>query len=87
MSKVSSRRPDFQDECCCAVNPPGSGSFRRTSSLRLRGEKMVQRSPLAARKYIPVITEDSSQKHQNGALLTEPNHRPRSYVSFTTTNL
>ncbi|XP_026321458.1 uncharacterized protein LOC113231377 isoform X3 [Hyposmocoma kahamanoa] len=82
MNRNGSRRiPEFHDEHCCAGN--GIGNFRRTSSLRLRGEKMVQRSPLSTRKLIPIITENNHQKHRcDGARGCEPNHRPRSH-SFT----
>ncbi|CAG9788740.1 unnamed protein product [Diatraea saccharalis] len=76
------RNAEFHDEHCCAGN--AVGNFRRTSSLRLRGEKMVQRSPLATRKLIPVITENTHQKHRSdGAHLMEPGYRQRSH-SFST---
>ncbi|XP_063537080.1 protein quick-to-court isoform X1 [Cydia strobilella] len=78
MSRNLIRRiPEFHDEHCCAGNV--SGNFRRTSSLRVRGEKMVQRSPLSTRKLIsiPIITEHQ-KNHSDGARIVEPNHRPRS---------
>ncbi|XP_063626027.1 protein quick-to-court isoform X1 [Cydia splendana] len=78
MSRNFSRRiPEFHDEHCCAGNV--SGNFRRTSSLRVRGEKMVQRSPLSTRKLIsiPIITEHQKNR-SDGARIVEPNHRPRS---------
>lgn len=79
MSRNSNRRiSEFYDEHCCA------GGFRRTSSLRLRGEKMVQRSPLSTRKHIPVITESNHQKHHgDGARSAEAGGgaRQRSHVS------
>ncbi|KAI5642125.1 hypothetical protein NE865_05817 [Phthorimaea operculella] len=41
---------------------------------------MVQRSPLSTRKLIPVITENSHQKHRSDvARLTDPGHRQRSH--------
>ncbi|KAL4709009.1 hypothetical protein ACJJTC_005870 [Scirpophaga incertulas] len=68
---------EFHDEHCCAGNV---GNFRRTSSLRLRGEKMVQRSPLSTRRLIPIITENSHEKNRSdGARLVEPKHRQRSH--------
>ncbi|XP_045500535.1 protein quick-to-court isoform X1 [Colias croceus] len=78
MNRNTSRRiAEFQDEVYSAGNI--IGNFRRASSLRLRGEKMVQRSPLLTRKYIPVITENINQKQRNdGSRLPEPSHRPRS---------
>lgn len=81
MNKSYSRRyGDFHDEYCCAANV--TGNFRRSSSLRLRGEKMVQRSPLATRKLIPIITENTHQKQRSdGPRLQEPGHRQRSHVS------
>ncbi|KAM3965892.1 LOW QUALITY PROTEIN: protein quick-to-court [Aphomia sociella] len=79
MNRNYSRRgPEFHDEHCCAGNV--TGNFRRTSSLRLRGEKMVQRSPLSTRKLIPVITENAHQKNRSDAAhLVEPSHRQRSH--------
>ncbi|XP_063829587.1 protein quick-to-court-like isoform X1 [Ostrinia nubilalis] len=72
------RIAEFHDEHCCAGNV--TGNFRRTSSLRLRGEKMVQRSPLSTRKLIPIITENTHQKNRSdGARLVEPGHRQRSH--------
>ncbi|XP_072945221.1 protein quick-to-court-like isoform X2 [Epargyreus clarus] len=69
---------EFHDEHCCAGNV--IGNFRRASSLRLRGEKMVQRSPLATRKLIPIITENTIPKSRSdGSRLPEPSHRPRSH--------
>ncbi|CAH2092960.1 unnamed protein product [Euphydryas editha] len=78
MNKNCGRRlADFQDEHYCAGNV--TGNFRRSSSLRLRGEKMVQRSPVTTRKYIPIITENTNQKQRSdGSRLPEPSHRPRS---------
>ncbi|XP_052743574.1 protein quick-to-court isoform X2 [Bicyclus anynana] len=71
------RLAEFQDEHYCAGNV--GGNFRRSCSLRLRGEKMVQRSPLTTRKYIPIITENNNQKQRSdGSRLPEPSHRPRS---------
>lgn len=71
------RLAEFQDEHYCAGNI--TGNFRRSSSLRLRGEKMVQRSPLTTRKYIPIITENTDHKQRSdGSRLPEPSHRPRS---------
>lgn len=81
MNRNSNRRiPEYHDEHCCAGNV--SNNFRRTSSLRLRGEKMVQRSPLSTRKLIsiPIITEHQ-KNHNDGARLVEPSHRARSQVS------
>ncbi|XP_073961894.1 GRIP domain-containing protein quick-to-court isoform X2 [Choristoneura fumiferana] len=78
MNRNSNRRiPEYHDEHCCAGNV--SNNFRRTSSLRLRGEKMVQRSPLSTRKLIsiPIITEHQ-KNHHDGHRLVEPNHRARS---------
>ncbi|CAH4029963.1 protein quick-to-court isoform X1 [Pieris brassicae] len=76
MSRNNTRRiAEFQDDVFGAGN---IGNFRRTASLRLRGEKMVQRSPLLARKYIPVITENGNSKRSDGSRLPEPSHRPRS---------
>ncbi|XP_059052686.1 protein quick-to-court isoform X2 [Achroia grisella] len=79
MNKNYNRRvPEFHDEHCCTGNV--AGNFRRTSSLRLRGEKMVQRSPLSTRKLIPVITENGHEKtRSDGARLMEPGHRQRSH--------
>ncbi|XP_060804690.1 protein quick-to-court isoform X1 [Amyelois transitella] len=72
------RLPEFHDEHCCAGNV--TGNFRRTSSLRLRGEKMVQRSPLSTRKLIPIITENTHQKNRSDGLrLPEPGYRQRSH--------
>lgn len=81
MSRNYIRRiTEFHDEHCCAASV--NGNFRRSSSLRLRGEKMVQRSPLSTRKLIPVITENTHQKqHSDVPRLLEPGHRPRSHVS------
>ncbi|KAJ2945650.1 hypothetical protein O0L34_g482 [Tuta absoluta] len=77
MSRNIRRIPEFHDEYCCAGN---IGSFRRGGSLRVRGEKMVQRSPLSTRKLIPVITENSHQKHRSDvARLADPGHRQRSH--------
>ncbi|XP_050682273.1 protein quick-to-court isoform X2 [Leptidea sinapis] len=71
------RIADYQEESYGAGNI--IGNFRRASSLRLRGEKMVQRSPLSSRKYISVITENSNQKQRSdGSRLPEPSYRPRS---------
>lgn len=80
MNKNCGRRlAHLQDEHYCAGNV--TGNFRRSSSLRLRGEKMVQRSPLSTRKYISIITENTNQKQQSdGSRLPEPSHRPRSQV-------
>ncbi|XP_047992060.1 protein quick-to-court-like isoform X2 [Leguminivora glycinivorella] len=78
MSRNFTRRiPEFHDEHCCAGNV--SSNFRRTSSLRVRGEKMVQRSPLSTRKLIsiPIITEHQKNR-SDAARIVEPNHRPRS---------
>ncbi|CAK1555624.1 unnamed protein product [Leptosia nina] len=86
VSRNNTRRiAEFQDELYGA----GSiiGNFRRTSSLRLRGEKMVQRSPLLARKYIPVITETGTQKRSDGTRLPEPSHRPRSQSFNASTHI
>ncbi|XP_021189124.2 protein quick-to-court isoform X2 [Helicoverpa armigera] len=79
MNRNYSRRvADFHDEHCCAGNV--TGNFRRSSSLRLRGEKMVQRSPLATRKLIPIITENTHQKQRSDVpRLQEPGHRQRSH--------
>lgn len=68
----------------CAGNV--TGHFRRTSSLRLRGEKkMVQRSPISSRKFISVITENQEQKQRGDECrLGECNHRQRSH-SFNST--
>ncbi|XP_041982029.1 uncharacterized protein YGR130C isoform X2 [Aricia agestis] len=69
---------DFDEDHCCAGNV--IGNFRRASSLRLRGEKMVQRSPLSTRRLIPIITESTNQKQRNdGSRLPEPSHRQRSH--------
>lgn len=78
------RRSDFHDEHCCAGNV--TGNFRRTSSLRVRGEKMVQqRSPLSTRRVIPIITESQHHKHRSDAPRpAEPSPRPRSQVSAAT---
>ncbi|XP_011560260.3 protein quick-to-court isoform X2 [Plutella xylostella] len=78
MSRNSMRRSDFHDEHCCAGNV--TGNFRRTSSLRVRGEKMVQqRSPLSTRRVIPIITENQHHKHRSDAPRpAEPSPRPRS---------
>ncbi|XP_028041497.1 uncharacterized protein LOC114251441 isoform X1 [Bombyx mandarina] len=74
----SRRTAELHDEHCCAANV--SGNFRRSSSLRLRGEKMVQRSPLCTRKLIPIITENTPQKQRSdGSRLQEPGHRQRSH--------
>ncbi|XP_045774543.1 protein quick-to-court isoform X2 [Maniola jurtina] len=71
------RLAEFQDEHYCAGNV--TSNFRRSCSLRLRGEKMVQRSPLTTRKYIPIITENNNQKpRSDGSRLPEPCHRQRS---------
>ncbi|XP_013179706.1 PREDICTED: uncharacterized protein LOC106126540 isoform X2 [Papilio xuthus] len=85
MSRNSSRRIlEFHDDHCCTGNV--IGNFRRSSSLRLRGEKMVQRSPLSTRKLIPIITENSHHKtRSDGSRLPEPSHRPRSH-SFNSNN-
>ncbi|XP_068617553.1 protein quick-to-court-like isoform X2 [Battus philenor] len=79
MNRNPSRRiSEFHDDHCCAASV--IGNFRRSSSLRLRGEKMVQRSPLTTRKLIPVITENSNHKiRSDGSRLPEPSHRPRSH--------
>lgn len=81
MNRNYSRRiAEFHDEHCCAANV--NGNFRRSSSLRLRGEKMVQRSPLSTRKLIPIITENHHQKQRSDVpRLLEPGHRQRSHVS------
>ncbi|CAK1586995.1 unnamed protein product [Parnassius mnemosyne] len=72
------RNSELYDDYCCTGSV--SGNFRRSSSLRLRGEKMVQRSPLSTRKLIPIITENSHQKtRSDGTRLPEPSHRPRSH--------
>lgn len=86
MNRNYSRRvADFHDEHCCAANV--TGNFRRSSSLRLRGEKMVQRSPLATRKLIPIITENTHQKQRSDVpRLQEPGHRQRSHVSTQNNN-
>lgn len=76
------RIAEFHDEHCCAASV--NGNFRRSSSLRLRGEKMVQRSPLSTRKLIPIITENNYQKQRSDVpRLLEPGHRQRSHVSAT----
>ncbi|CAG4942444.1 unnamed protein product [Parnassius apollo] len=79
MNKNPNRRnSELYDDYCCAGSV--TGNFRRSSSLRLRGEKMVQRSPLSTRKLIPIITENSHQKtRSDGTRLPEPSHRPRSH--------
>lgn len=71
---------NVQDEHFYAGNV--TGHFRRTSSLRLRGEKMVQRSPLTTRKLIPVITENTHQKQRGDGLHLDDSHRQRSNVSI-----
>ncbi|XP_049875685.1 protein quick-to-court-like isoform X2 [Pectinophora gossypiella] len=77
MSRNGRRIPEFHDEHCCAGSV---GNFRRTSSLRVRGEKMVQRSPLSTRRLIPVITENSHQKHRSDvARVSDTGHRQRSH--------
>ncbi|XP_032519084.2 protein quick-to-court isoform X1 [Danaus plexippus] len=82
MNRNCGRKTEFQDEHYCAGNV--TGNFRRACSLRLRGEKMVQRSPLTTRKYIPIITENTNQKQRNGSRLPEPSYRARSQ-SFNST--
>ncbi|KAG6443266.1 uncharacterized protein LOC115455813 isoform X3 [Manduca sexta] len=79
MNRNYSRRVgEFHDDHCCVANV--SSNFRRSSSLRLRGEKMVQRSPLSTRKLIPIITENTHQKQRSdGSRLPEPSHRQRSH--------
>lgn len=87
MSRIYSKKysNDLQDEQFCAGNV--TGHFRRTSSLRLRGEKMVQRSPLSTRKLIPVITENHQKERGDGGRPAENNSRPRSHVSVIFTIL